>query len=278
MIGLGYKNDLVVSHHTPQGFYLSDEEGTEILLPNKEVPEACQPGDRLTVFCYLDHDERPVASLKAPFIERDQLAVLTVAECSSVGYFLDWGLEKQLLLPFRESNKTHQVGDKVLVICIIDEHSSRLMASERIEKKCKPDLNVFRQGIAYSAYVYRETPMGYELFTREGLKGLLFRDRTAVDLKPLEELKVFIDRKRPDGKIDFALQLKGEDKFHQAKERILDQLENQEGFIALNDKSSTEMIFEQLQMSKKTFKATIGILLKEKRIVFEDNGIRLVVN
>lgn len=278
MIGIGYKNDLVVSHHTPQGFYLTDEEETEILLPNKEVPEGCKPGDRLTVFCYLDHDERPIASLITPYIERDHLAVLTVAESTSIGYFLDWGLEKQLLLPFRESNKPHQKGDKVLVICIMDEHSSRLMASERIEKKYKTDAGILSQGIPYAAYVYRKTPMGYELFTQEGVKGLLFRDRAAVDLKPLQKLNVFVDRIRPDGKIDFALQLKGEDKFYQAKERVIRQLEQQGGFLALNDKSTSEVIFEQLQMSKKTFKAAIGILLKEKQIVFEDNGIRLVVN
>ena len=209
-----------------------------------------------------------LAALPPPYIERDQLAVLTVAERSSFGYFLDWGLEKQLLLPFRESNTSHQKGDKVLVVCVMDEHSSRLMASERIEKKGKTDAGILRQGIPYNAYVYRKTPMGYELFTQEGVKGLLFRDRSAVDLKPLQKLSVFVDRIRPDGKIDFALQLKGEDKFYQAKERLVQQLEQQGGFLALNDKSTSEAIFEQLQMSKKTFKAAIGILLKEKQLVF----------
>lgn len=278
MIGIGFKNSLNASHQTPQGWYLCDDEETEILLPNKEVPVALKQGDELEVFCYLDHDERPIVSLKMPLIERDKVAVLKVAETSDYGYFLDWGLEKQLFLPFKESSAKHLKGDEVLVVCVLDALSGRLMASERIEKHHKPKPESLDQTIAHKAFVYRETPMGYELITDSGHKGLLFRDRIATALPKNQPLEVFVDQLRPDQKIDFALQPKGEDKLNRAVNLLLQALESSDGYLPLNDQSPSDVVFEHLNMSKKTFKAALGMLLKRRMVSFDGDGIRIVVN
>jgi uncharacterized protein len=278
MIGIGFRNLLSASHQTPQGWYLCDDEETEILLPNKEVPLTLTPGDQLEVFCYLDHDERPIVSLKMPLIERDKVAVLKMAETSDYGYFLDWGLEKQLFLPFKESSVKHTEGDEVLVVCILDPLSGRLMASERIEKHHKPASDTIDDSVAHNAYVYRETPLGYEVFTESGYKGLLFRNRIAASLNKNHRLIVFVEQLRPDGKIDFALQPKGEDKLSRAMSILVSALEASNGFLPLNDQSPSPVVFEHLNMSKKTFKAALGMLLKHGKVTFEGNGVRIVVN
>ena len=278
MIGIGFRNLLSASHQTPQGWYLCDDEETEILLPNKEVPLTLTPGDQLEVFCYLDHDERPIVSLKMPLIERDKVAVLKVAETSDYGYFLDWGLEKQLFLPFKESSVKHTEGDEVLVVCILDPLSGRLMASERIEKHHKPASDTIDDSVAHNAYVYRETPLGYEVFTESGYKRLLFRNRIAASLNKNHRLIVFVEQLRPDGKIDFALQPKGEDKLSRAMSILVSALEASNGFLPLNDQSPSPVVFEHLNMSKKTFKAALGMLLKRGKVTFEGNGVRIVVN
>lgn len=278
MIGIGFRNSLSASHATPQGWYLCDDEETEILLPNKEVPTGLAVGDRLEVFCYLDHEERPIASLKMPRIERDSVSVLRVAETSEYGYFLDWGLEKQLFLPFKESTSRPNKGDQVLVACVMDPLSGRLMASERIEKVLKPKNELLDANLGHRAFVYRITPLGYELFTEKGHKGLLFRNRIATDLGRFHSLEVFVDQFRSDGKIDFALQPKGTEKLDRAMELLMQALQASGGFLPVNDQSTSATIFEHLSMSKKTFKAALGMLLKRQKVVFEANGIRIVVN
>ena len=213
-----------------------------------------------------------------PLIERDKVAVLKVAETSDYGYFLDWGLEKQLFLPFKESSVKHSEGDEVLVVCKLDPLSGRLMASERIEKHHKPASDTIDVSVGHNAYVFRETPLGYEVFTESGYKGLLFRNRIAASLQKNHCLMVFIEQLRPDGKIDFALQPKGEDKLSRAMSMLISALEASDGFLPLNDQSPSAVVFEHLNMSKKTFKAALGMLLKRGKVTFEGNGVRIVVN
>ena len=275
MIGLGYKNDLVVSHHTPQGFYLSDEEGTEILLPNKEVLEACQPGDRLTVFCYLDHQERPVATTLKPYVQRDKFALLRVAEVNEIGAFMDWGLEKHLLVPFKEQRFKMVEGQSYVVYCYLDEVTFRLVASNKLDKFLSNDTMDLEIGEEVFVLLTRESELGWDVIVNNRHKGLIYANEVFKKLAVGDKLRAYVKKIREDQKLDISLQPIGIAVIEPSSQKIIDFLKDHDGYMELNDKSSPEAIKDALEMSKKTFKKALGSLYKNKLVTLKDEGVYL---
>lgn len=276
MIQLGNYNTLTIDRDTSVGLFLQDNDGTDILLPNKYVPKNYKIGDQLSVFCYLDHEERPVATSLKPYVIRDSFALLRVAEVNEYGAFMDWGLEKHLLVPFREQRAKMQTGQSYVVYCYLDDKSFRLVASNKLDKFLSNENISVKQNDEVDIIIARETNLGYEVIINNSFKGLVFSNEVFKRVAIGDVLKGYIKNIRPDNKIDVSLQPLGFSKLEPSAELILSKLRKNKGFLDLHDKSDPEDIKRILQMSKKTFKKGVGILYKSKKIVLKEDGIYLI--
>ena len=276
MIQLGNYNTLEILRSTSVGLFLGDEEGTEILLPNKYVPDPIEIGQKLKVFCYLDSSERPVSTTLKPYIFRDQFAFLEVVEMSAYGAFLEWGLEKHLLVPFREQRLKMEEGRRYVVYCYLDEQSFRLTASNKIDKFLSNENITKKVNDEVSLLVSRKTELGWETIIDHKHKGLIFFSDVFKEIHIGDKLTGYIKNVREDNKIDISLLPLGEKMLEPTAELILEKLRDKGGFLSLHDKSSPEEIKKELQLSKKAFKKGIGTLYRERKIVIELDGIRLV--
>jgi predicted RNA-binding protein (virulence factor B family) len=275
MIEIGKYNTLIIDRDTQVGLYLSDGK-EDILLPNKYVPHEFEIGDELTVFVYLDHEERPVATLLEPYIYLHEFALLRVNYTNKFGAFLDWGLEKDLFVPFREQARPMEKGKRYLVYMYIDEKSNRLVASSKINQFLKNDEITVEEGEEVDLIISHITEMGINVIINEVHKGLMYKDEVYQDLRTGDRTKGYIKTIRPDNKIDVTLQKTGFEGIEPNAEKILDELRASRGFLGLNDDSHPEDIKTVLRMSKKTFKKAIGTLYKQKLIEIKEDGIYLV--
>lgn len=275
MIQLGNYNTLGVLRSTSVGLFLGDDDGTEVLLPNKYVPQGLQPEEPLTVFCYLDHKERPVATTLKPKIVRNGFAFLEVAEVSAYGAFMDWGLEKHLLVPFREQAAPMQQGKKYLVHCYLDEQTFRLVGSSNIDRFLANDNIELAAHTEVALRVSRKTPLGWEVIVNNKHKGLVFSNEVFQPLAIGDPLRGYVKTLRPDGKIDIALRPLGTQMLEPTAKHILEQLLQHQGFLPLHDKSSPQAITQMLHLSKKAFKKGIGLLYRQRKIILKDDGIYL---
>ena len=264
-----------VARSTSVGVFLDDGEGTEILLPNKYVPTEIQLGQSLEVFCYLDHEERPIATTLRPLIIRDQFAFLSVAQVNKMGAFLDWGLEKQLMVPFREQRVRLEEGKSYVVCCFLDEQSFRLVASTKLDKFLGKKQAEYKEGDKVSLLINRETKLGWEVIIDHAHKGLLFFSDVFKEVRIGDTQLGYIKTIREDGKLDVSLEPIGLGILDSAATRILKELEANDGFLSLHDKSSPDEIKQILQMSKKSFKKGVGVLYKQRKILLLSNGITL---
>ena len=276
MILLGQHNTLKIARNTSVGLFLEDGEGNDILLPNKYVPEIYGIGDTIKVFCYLDHSERPVATTLEPEIKVNEFQFLRVTEVSEFGAFLDWGLEKHLLVPFREQRGRMEEGEWYVVFCYLDEQSNRLVASGKVNKFLDNGQLSVKEGDVVDLLVARKTNLGFEVIIDHRHKGLVYFNEVFKDIEVGDSTKGVIKRIRPDAKIDVSLQPLGEKILEPAANKIYDLLKERGGFLELHDKSDPEKIKKMLQMSKKTFKKGIGTLYKARKIKIGDNGIFMI--
>ncbi|WP_420322394.1 S1 RNA-binding domain-containing protein [Flagellimonas sp.] len=276
MIALGNYNTLKILRSTSVGLFLGDDEGTEILLPNKYVPHDFQIDDRLEVFCYLDNNERPIATTLKPFVVRDNFAFLKVVEVNDFGAFVDWGLEKHLLVPYREQNGRMEEGKKYVVHCYLDEESFRLTGSGRVERFLSNNDLDYQANQEVDILVYRRTPLGWEVIIENKNKGLVFETDVFKPMAIGDRLKGYIKNVREDNKIDVALQPIGAKMLEPTAQMIFEKLQQSGGYLPLHDKSSPDEIKSELHLSKKSFKKAIGILYKERKITIDPDGIRLV--
>lgn len=276
MIELGNYNELKILRDTSVGLFLGSEGGTEILLPNKYVPKSYEIGDKLNVFCYLDHDERPVATSLDPFVRRNQFGFLRVAEVNNFGAFLDWGLEKHLLVPFREQREKMKEGQWYVVYCYLDEQSFRLVGSNKPDKFLDNENLTIVNGAKVDLIVTRLTDLGWEVIINHRHRGLVYSNEVYGKLAIGDSLKGYIKNVRPDKKIDVSLRPLGKENLEPTAEKILQRLKQKKGYLPLHDKSSPDDIIDALQMSKKSFKKGIGVLYKARKIVIKDDGIYLV--
>ncbi|GGW32564.1 CvfB family protein [Arenibacter certesii] len=276
MIALGKYSKLEILRDTTVGLFLGDEEGNDVLLPNKYVPEEFEIGEFLEVFCYLDHEERIVATTLEPYVMINQFRLLQVAEVNEYGAFMDWGLEKHLLVPFREQRNKMQQGQWYVVYCYLDEKTNRLVASNKLDKFLSNDTLTVKEEEKVNLTVTRFTDLGWEVIINERHKGLVYANEVFKKVSVGDQLVGYIKLIRPDNKIDVSLQPLGYKSLEPAANLIYDKLQAYGGYLELHDKSDPEDIKRILQMSKKTFKKGIGALYKERKIEISTDGIRLV--
>lgn len=280
MLKLGRFNTLVALRETSVGYFLNEtpagDPAEDILLPNKYVPNDLSVGDEIDVFVYLDSQERPVATTLTPAVQRDEFGYLQTVAVSNAGAFLDWGLEKNLFVPFREQSRPMEVGQWYVVFVYLDEETDRLVASGRVNRFLDPDVRDLYEGEEVQLLAYETTDLGMNVIINNRYKGLIYHNEIFRTVRPGDPLIGYIKRVRDDDRVDVSLQRPGFDNIEPNARRILAILKAEKGFLPLTDNSPPELIYQTLEMSKKTFKKAIGTLYRERRIVLEQGGIRLI--
>jgi len=276
MIELGRINNLEILRDTSVGLFLGDEEGNDVLLPNKYVPTAYEIGEKIKVFCYLDYDERPVATTLEPDIMLGEFRLLQVAEVNEFGAFMQWGLEKHLLVPFREQRVKMKEGQWYVVHCYLDERSGRLVASNKLDKFLSNDTIDLKEWEMVDLVVTRQTDLGWEVIVNEKHKGLVYFNEVFKPINIGDVIPGCIKTIRKDNKLDISLQPLGAKVLEPAAKKIYEVLVESGGFLGLHDKSAPEEIRDVFQMSKKTFKKGLGTLYRERKIKIESDGISLL--
>ena len=272
---LGKYNQLEVVKEVDFGVYLDGGDDGEILLPTRYVPEGCKPGDMLNVFIYLDNEERLIATTLQPKVQVDEFACLEVAWVNEYGAFLDWGLMKDLFVPFREQKMKMQKGQRYVVHAHVDENSYRIMASAKIEKYLSKEMPPYQSGEEVEIMTWQRTDLGYKVIVDNRFSGLVYQKEIFKALEPGMRMSAFVRQVREDGKIDLTLQKDGLQKVDDFAEVLLQFVKEQGGYTRLNDKSAPEEIYNIFGVSKKTFKKAVGDLYKRRLILLVENGIRL---
>lgn len=271
---IGEYNTLTVSHIVDFGAYLKADE-QEILLPGKWLPEGTQPGDELEVFLYTDSEDRPIATTMKPKASVGEFAIMEVKTVEPFGAFLDWGLEKDLLLPKSEQIRPHRVGEKVVVRLSLDYKTNRVIGTTKIAAFLKPIPEHMVPGQAVEAWVYHSTPLGYQVLVDRQYAGLLYRSEVFEDLRSGDQKTAYVRRIREDGKMDVNLKAFGKEGMLSDRDKVLQELQLSGGRLPLGDKSDADDIYNRLKMSKKSFKRAIGILYKERMINISQQEIWL---
>ena len=276
MIKIGRTYELDVVKATDFGFYLDAENLGEILLPNKHAPNDLTEGDYLEVFLYLDSEDRPVATTQIPKARVGEFAYLEVVANTSVGAFLDWGLDKDLLVPFSEQHRAMEVGHFYLVYVYINNADDRIVATSKIDKIIDDDkAHDFKAQQAVNLIIANSTDLGYKAIINHSHWGVLYKNEVHQRLSFGQSIKGFIKHVRPDGKLDLSLQ-GGQITRDKNTTLILDYLKNKNGFAPVHDKSDPKLISELFGMSKGAFKKAIGGLYKQRIIRIEKDGIHLL--
>jgi len=275
MIELGKYNTLKIARDTQVGLYLTDGKD-DVLLPNKYVPREFEIDDELTVFVYLDQEERPVATTLEPYIYLNEFALLRVSYINKFGAFMNWGLEKDLFVPFREQARPMEATKRYLIHMFLDEKSNRLVGSSKLNQFLSNEELTVEVGEEVDLIVSHITELGINVIINEKHKGLLYKNEVYDDLRTGDRVSGFIKTIRPDNKIDVTIQKTGFEGIEPNAEKILDELRASRGFLRLNDDSHPEDIKTVLKMSKKTFKKAIGTLYRQKLIEIKEDGIYLV--
>ena len=275
MIDIGRFNILKIARTTKVGLYLTDGEN-DVLLPNKYVPKEYEIDQELEVFVYLDHEERPVATTLEPYIFLNEFSLLRVNYTNQFGAFMDWGMEKDLFVPFKEQARPMEQGKRYLVYMYIDEKTKRLVASSKTNQFLDNKDITVEVGEEVDLIVSHITEVGINVIINEKHKGLLYKNEVYDDLRTGDRIIGYIKNIRPDGKIDVSATKLGFDKVESSAQYILDELKASRGFLRLNDDSHPEDIKTVLKMSKKTFKKAIGTLYKQKLIDIKEDGIYLL--
>jgi predicted RNA-binding protein (virulence factor B family) len=275
-IKLGKYNQLEVVKQVDFGVYLNGGDDGEILLPTRYVPEGCKPGDMLNVFIYLDNEERLIATTLQPKVQVGEFACLEVAWVNEYGAFLDWGLMKDLFVPFREQKMKMLKGHKYVVHAHVDEDSYRIMASAKVERYLSKEKPQYASGDEVEVMVWQRTDLGYKVIVENQFSGLVYRNEVFQTLEPGMKLTAHVRQIREDGKMDLTLQKDGMAKVGDFSAVLLDHIKQQGGHTPFNDKSAAEDIYEAFGVSKKTFKKAVGDLYKRRLVLLAEDGIHLV--
>lgn len=277
MVVLGRENTLKILREAPPGLYLDGGALGEILLPGRQMPKDYELGGQLAVFLYRDSEDRLVATTRRPLAQAGEFAALRVVDARpSLGAFLDWGLEKDLLLPRREQTRSLQIGDVVVVQVRLDQSSDRLIASMRLSRGLPPHGGDWKKGQRVQALVFEETPLGYNALVEKQAVGLLYRQNLPRSFAIGEAVACFVSDLRPDGKLDLSLHASGLARVRPLKEQILEALDRANGTLPLGDRSSPEAVYAAFGVSKKAFKQAVGALYRERKIQVTEQAITRV--
>ncbi len=275
MINIGEVNTLEINRLTDFGYFLKDEENNEVLIPNAYTEENWKIGDKIDVFIYKDSEDRIVATTLRPKIELYGFESLEVVDVNKVGAFLDWGLPKDLFVPYREQHEKMQVGESYPVTLYLDYESERLIASNKIDRFLELEDIELEEEQEVDLFFYKKTELGYNVVINNLYKGLVYHNQIFQFVELGTRAKGFINTIRNDKKIDVRLNRRGQERKDKDQEKIVNLLKKNNGYSGLHDKSSPDEIYARLKISKKAFKRAIGGLYKDKIIKIEDKGIRL---
>lgn len=275
MVDIGKTNKLKIVKSTDFGLFLDGGDDGEILLPRRYVPVDYEIGAELEVFVYVDSEDRLVATTETPLAKVGEFASLRVVSLSSIGAFLDWGLAKDLLLPFAEKTRALRVGENCLVYLYLD-NTGRICASMRVDRYIEKTPGDYTVGQSVRLIIARHTDLGINAIINERHWGILFTNEVFERLLPGQKIQGYIKQIRPDGKIDLTLHKTGTTGTDDIGEKILQALRDEEGYLEINDKTSAEIIYEYFGVSKKKYKIALGALYKKRLITVDEDGIRLV--
>ncbi len=275
MINIGEYNELEVVKELDFGIYLRDGD-TEILMPTKWVPQDTKIGDRLNVFIFRDSDDRLIATTITPYATANTFAFLEAKQVNQVGAFLDWGMDKDLLVPFREQSQRMEPGKSYVVFVYVDEKTNRLTASTKLNRFIENNNIELRDGDIVDLLIYSETDLGFNAIINNRYSGLIYKNEIYEAIRVGDKIKGYVKHVREDNKIDLSLQKSGFELVDDVKWRILNMMKQNEGFLSLNDNSSPEEIKSKLQISKKAFKKAVGALYRERLVKLTSTGIELV--
>lgn len=276
MIQLGRWNDLTITRFTDHGAYVDGGETGEILMPRSYVKPEMRPGDVVHVFVYLDQEERLVATMEQPLAQVGEFAFLRVAWVNQFGAFLDWGLMKDLFVPFSEQKRKMSKGYSYLVHVHIDPETHRIVGSAKVDRYLEPAPASYHKDREVDVLVWQRSPLGYKVIVDNRYSGLIYGDQVYDELHTGDRLRAHVVQIRPDGKLDLSLQRLGKGRFRDFSEVLLRKLQAAGGFLPFTDKTDAEAIAEHFQVSKKTFKRAVGTLYKQRRILIDDEGITLI--
>jgi predicted RNA-binding protein (virulence factor B family) len=278
---IGKRNTLSIVRAAPPGLYLDGGELGEILLPGRYVPADLKQKDKLNVFIYRDSEDRLVATTETPLAMVGEFAYLKVISLNrNIGAFLDWGLAKDLLLPFREQESPLRAGDWAVVHVCLDEKTNRILATTRLTRHLSRDTPMYSKGQPVNILITGRTPLGYNAIVENAHRGLLYHDSLGAPLLPGQKLKAFVRAVRPDRKIDLRLDASGYKRVAALTDQIIQVLEQNGGRLPFDDDSSPGAIRQRFGVSKKAFKQALGKLYKVRRIRFlkPERGIQLLDN
>ncbi len=276
MVEIGKYNVLKVVKDLDFGLYLDGDELGEILLPRRYVPLNCTVDDELEVFIYLDSEDRLIATTEMPEAIVGEFACMKAAEVSKIGAFMDWGLPKDLLVPFREQKVKIEKGKDYIIYVYLDDESKRIAGSSKIEKFLDNLPPEYEEGQEVNLLIVSHTDLGYKAIINNAHSGILYDNEVFRKLKKGDRPKGYIKKVRSDDKIDLTLDKPGYEKVEGISKYLLDLLKKNNGYLDITDKSPAEEISHRLGISKKNFKKAIGALYKQRIIYLEDKGIGIV--
>ena len=276
MVEIGKINNLQVVKNLDHGIYLDGGDLGEILMPSRYVPEDCQVGDTLEVFIYLDSADLLLATTETPYVMVGECAYLKVVDVNQAGAFMDWGLPKDLLVPYGEQISPLKIGQSYTVLAYLDENTNRIAATQKLDSHLSEEAQYFKPGQAVDILIFGKTELGYKAVINNTHIGLIYKNEVFQTLTHGEKLKGFIKAIREDRKIDLCLQLPGKDARDDLNTRILNHLKKNDGESTLTDKSSPDDIYQCFAVSKKNYKKAIGTLYKKRLIRIEEDKITLL--
>jgi len=273
---LGKINQLTIQRFAPPGAYLVDAQENEVLLPNKYLDPEWSEGSEVNVFVMKDSSDRIVAITETPYILLGDFAYLEVVEINPYGAFVDWGLDKDLFVPFAEQRHALQIGEKYMFTLMYDYDTDRLFGSMKLKKNLVPCQDKNLEGQEVTIIIADEGKLGRNVIVENRYEGLIYKNHVTKILNEGEVMTAFIASVREDGKLDITLEVINDSRYDAAEQKILELLKAHDGFLYVHDKSEPDEIKAILGMSKKTFKQAVGKLYKHRRITLEDDGIRLI--
>ena len=276
MLQIGNYNTLRITKLVSFGVYLDGGDGKEILLPTRYVPKDAKVDDEVQVFIYHDNEGRLIATTLHPKAVVGEFAFMRVKSVNSTGAFLDWGLMKDLLVPFKEQKMAMREGKWYLVYVHLDHLTGRIVASARVEKFLGNVPPEYESNQEVDLLVADDTEIGYKVIVNNSHWGMIYHNQVFQRLERGERLKGYVKEVREDDKLDISLQPLGYQKVDGISQRILEALQMKDGYLPVHDKSDPEEIYSLFRCSKKAFKQAIGSLYKQHRIRIEADGIRLL--
>jgi predicted RNA-binding protein (virulence factor B family) len=276
MVEVGKMNKLAIVRSTDFGLIFDGMQLGEILMPKRYVKPAWKIGDKIEVFIFLDSEDRLTVTNLRPKAQVGEFALLRCKDATPVGAFLDWGLPKDLFVPFREQRVKMKKGESYLVYIFYDKASGRIVASSKLDKYLKESKRFYKIGEEVELTAWQMSDLGCKFIINNERWGMVFHNEIFQPLNRGQKLKGYIKKVRPDGRIDLALQKPGYEKVTQLTDVILNHLKANDGFMPITAKTPPQEISALFGVSKKTYKNAIGALYKKRLITIEDDGIRLV--